>query len=114
MKIGFKIETKKTVDFFKKIPRTIGEHFFLSFVFAALLAFLIGALIFYRFVFLTKNAALNILERPVFFNEDVYKKVLEEISNREKIIQELDSKQYSNPFASISSETGPIQPPIQP
>src|SRR4030042_6112645 len=106
MKIGFKIKTQKTIIFFKKIPRIIGEHFFLSFVFAALLASIIGAFIFYRFIFLTKNAALNILERPVFFNVDVYKKVLEEMRNREKIIKELDSKQYSNPFAPISSETG--------
>lgn len=110
MKIGFKIGTQKTRIFFQKIPKTIGEHFFLSFVFVVLLASIIGAFIFYRFVFSIKNAAINILERPVFFNEDVYKKVLEEISAREKIIQELDSKQYSNPFAPTSGETGTSTP----
>ena len=110
MKIGFKIETKKIVNFFKKIPRTVGEHFFLSFLIVTFIAFILGGLIFYRYIFVPKNAEVNILESPVFFNVDIYKKVLEELQNREQTIQELNSKQYSNPFqipAPVPNETIP-------
>ena len=100
MKLPFKIGAKKTKDFFKKFPRAIGEHFLLSFIFSALIAFIIGGVIFY----------INLLERPVLFNVDVYKKVLEETQNREKVIQELDSKQFLNPFVPISNETSPSSP----
>lgn len=110
MKIGLKTEAKRIKGFFKKLPRTIGEHFFLSFLFFVLLAIIFGGIVFYRYIFLAENTEINILERPVFFNIDVYNKVLEELQNREKIIQELDSVQYSNPFSapvSPSNETSP-------
>jgi len=113
MKFGFKIETKKTINYFKKIPRNIGEHFFLSFLIVTFVAFIIGGLIFYRYIFVAKNAEVNVLERPVFFNVDIYKKVLEELQNREQTIQELNSKQHSNPFqmpaipAPVPNETIP-------
>lgn len=105
-----KIKAKKIHIFLKKFPWIIGGHFFPSFLFAALLAFIIGGAIFYRYVFLTENVEFNILERPVFFQEDIYKEILEELNNRKKIIQELDSKEYSNPFAPIYGETGTSTP----
>jgi hypothetical protein len=99
MKITTKIETKRIKEFFKKIPRAIGKHFFLSFLFVVFLALVFGGLVLYQYVFLAESIEFNVPERPVFFDEDTYKKVLESWQAREKKIQEIESKQYSNPFS---------------
>jgi len=107
MKLSFKVGTKGIKNFSQKITRTIGDHFFFSFLIVVLFVIILGGAIFYNYVFLSENEKIDISERPVFFNEDVYKKVLEELSSRKKIIEDLNSKQYSNPFVPISNETSP-------
>jgi membrane peptidoglycan carboxypeptidase len=98
MKITTKIETKRIKDFFRRFSRFIGERFFLSFLFSVILALIVGGFVFYQYVFLVESIELNISETPVFFDEDIYKKVLEKWQNREREFQEIESKQYSNPF----------------
>lgn len=98
MKITTRIEAKKFKNYFSKLFRFIGERLFLNFLLVVVLAIIIGGFIMYRYVFLSENIQFNIVERPVFFDEVIYKKVLEEWEKRDKEFQEIESKQYLNPF----------------
>jgi len=98
MKITTKIETKRIKDFFRKFSRFIGERFFLNFLFSVILAFIVGGFVLYQYVFLAESIEINIPEKPIFFDEDIYKKVLEEWQIRDKEFQEIESRQYLNPF----------------
>ena len=98
MKITTKIETKRIKDFFRKFSRFIGERFFLSFLLFVILALIVGGFVLYQYAFLVDRIDFNTQEKPVFFNEDIYKKVLEEWQNREREFQEIESRQYPNPF----------------
>jgi hypothetical protein len=99
MKLSFKPEFRKIKEFSNKSLRFLGEHFFFSFLLIFLLTLILGGFIFYHYVFLAETTEHNIFEITIFFNEEAYEKVLEEWGNREKKIQEIDSGQYSNPFA---------------
>lgn len=103
MKLSFKIGFRKIKEFSNKSSRFLGEHFFFSFLLLFFLTLILGSLIFYHYVFLAEKTEPNISERTIFFNEEAYKKVLEEWGNREKKIQEIDSGQYSNPFTAPST-----------
>jgi len=102
MKITTKIETKRIKDFFRKTSKFIGERFFLNFLFTVILALIIGGFVFYKYVFLAESIQPDILETPIFFDGDIHKKVLEEWQNRDKEFQEIESKQYPDPFAAPS------------
>jgi hypothetical protein len=102
MKLSFKLEFRKIKEFSNKFSRFLGEHFFFSFLLILFLTLILGSFIFYQYVFLAETSEPNISEKPIFFNEGAYEKVLEEWGNREKKIQEIDSGQYSNPFVAPS------------
>jgi hemolysin-activating ACP:hemolysin acyltransferase len=108
MKLSFKLEFKRIKEFLNKSLRFLGEHLLSSFLLIFFLTLILGSFILYQYVFLVEKTEPNIFERPIFFNEDAYKEILEEWGNREKKIEAIDSGQYSNPFiAPISPNPTP-------
>ena len=97
MKIS-KIKFKKIKSFFKKLPKTLGEKSFLTFLLFLSIALFFGGLIFYRYVVLIKKANPEILERPFRFDQKTYQILLDFWQEKEKTFQWADLKEYPDLF----------------
>jgi len=93
-----KIKTKKIKDFFKRLPQTLGEKAFLTFLGLLLLALILGGIIFYQYNILVKRAEVQITEKPLQFQEKTYQDILKIWQEKEKRFQEIDLKEYPDPF----------------
>jgi len=97
-----KFKTEKIKQFFKKLPRTLGERSFLTFLGFLLIALILGGLIFYKYSFLVeKEPPTKIgegVEKPLKFNEKNYQEVLEIWQEKEKRFEEVNLKEYPNLF----------------
>ena len=93
-----KFKTEKIKQFFKKLPRTLGEHSFLTFLGFLLIALILGGLIFYKYSFLVEKEKPEVLEKPLKFKEKTYEAVLETWQEKEKRFEEVNSKEYPGPF----------------
>jgi len=93
-----KIKFKKAIEFFKKLPRTLGERAFLTFLGLLLIALIFGGLVFYKYSILVEKAEPEISEIPLKFKEKTYQDVLKIWQEKEKRFEEADLKEYPNPF----------------
>lgn len=92
----YKIKNKfREINFLKNIA----THFLISAILLFLISLILGAFLFYRYVFLVKKIKPIVVEKNFLLKEDVYKEVINILNNREQIIKEIDFKQYSNPFS---------------
>ena len=94
-----KINTKKIIDFVKKLPWILGKKAFLTFLISLFIWIIIGGIIFYQSIFSLKNEDVKILEKQLMFKEKNYQNILEVWEEKEKNIEEINSKQYINPFS---------------
>jgi len=99
-----KFKTEKIKQFFKKTPRVLGEHSFLTFFGLLLIALILGGLIFYKYSFLAGNEKPEVSEQPLKFKEETYQEVLKVWQEREKEFKEIDLKEYQDPFEEIKKE----------
>jgi len=93
-----KLKLKKIKDFLKKLPRTLGERAFLTFLGLLLIALIFGGLVFYKYSILVEKAEPEISEIPLKFKEKTYQDVLKIWQEKEKRFEEADLKEYPNPF----------------
>ena len=93
-----KIKIKKIGSFLKKLPRILGERAFLTFLGLMILSLILGAIVFYKYSFLTKKIEPQITERPLKFKEKTYEDVLKSWQEREERFKKADFKEYPNPF----------------
>jgi len=97
-----KFKTEKIKQFFKKLPRTLGEQSFLTFLGFLLIALILGGFIFYKYSFLVeKEPSTKIsegVEKPLKFKEKIYEAVLENWQKKEKRFEEVNFKEYPDPF----------------
>jgi len=93
-----KLKTKKIIDFFKKLPRTLGERSFLTFFILLIFALIFGAIVFYKYSFLVQKKEPEVSETPLKFQEKNYEAVLKIWQEKEKRFGEADSKIYPDPF----------------
>jgi len=93
-----KLKTKKIKDFFKKLPRTLGEKALLTFLGFLFLALIFGGIIFYKYGILAQKAEPQITEKPFQFEEKTYEGVLKIWQEKEKRFEAADLKIYPNPF----------------
>jgi len=93
-----KLKLKKIKDFLTKLPRTLGERAFLTFLGLLLIALIFGGLIFYKYSILVEKAEPEISEIPLKFKEKTYQDVLKIWQEKEKRFEEADLKEYPNPF----------------
>ena len=93
-----KFKIKKVGGFFKKLPRTLGERSFLTFLGLLLIALILGGIIFYQHSFLPEKEKPEVLEKPLKFQEKTSQAVLEIWQEKEKRFEETDLKLYPDPF----------------
>jgi len=97
----FKIKKKqleKIKNFFKCLPRIIGEHAFLTSLMLFFIAAILGGLVFYKYSILVEQRKSEFSEDLLYFDEKNLKQVLKAWQDREIRFQSADSEQYSNPF----------------
>jgi len=93
-----KIKTKKTKEFFQKLPRILGENAFLIFLGLLIIALILGGFIFYKYSILVAKMEPQVIEKPLQFKEKTYQAVLKFWQEKEKRFKEVDFKEYPNPF----------------
>jgi O-antigen/teichoic acid export membrane protein len=93
-----KFKIKKIGKFFKKLPRTLGERSFLTFLILLIIALIIGSLVFYKFSFLVKRQEIEVSRIPIKFQEKTYETVLKIWQEKEERFEEANLKEYPNPF----------------
>jgi len=93
-----KIKFKKIKDFLKKLPKTLGERAFLTFLGLLLVALIAGFLIFYKYSILAGKETPEISEKPLQFKEVSFQKVLEVWQEKEKRFEAAETKEHLDPF----------------
>jgi len=93
-----KIEIKKIEVFLKKLPKILGERAFLTYLGLLVLALILGGFIFYQYNILAKKTEVQITEKLLRFEEEVYDKVLKIWQEKEEKFEGADFKEYPNPF----------------
>lgn len=93
-----KLKIKKIKEFFKRLPRVLGERVLLTFLGLLLLALLFGGVIFYKYNILVKRVKVQIREESLQFQTKTYQDILKIWQEREKKFQETDFRIYSDPF----------------
>ena len=100
-----KFKIKEIKQFLKKLPRTLGERSFLTFLGLLLIAIIFSGFIFYKYSPPTKiGGGLEALEKPLKFNERVYQEVLKIWQEKEKKFEETNFKKYPDPFQPTLAE----------
>lgn len=96
--ITYKLKLNKIKAFFKKLPRVLGEHAFLSFLGLLFLSLLFGLFLFYKYDILVKNEKIDVVIKHSEFKEDSFQRILSAWEEREKKFREAELKEYPNPF----------------
>jgi len=94
-----KIDIKQLQSSAKKLPWKIANNLFVSFVVLIVLALLIGALIFFRFYVYSPQEEGESATPTFRFRSQIYQQVLDVWQEREKSLQETNSKQYPSLFS---------------
>jgi len=100
-----KFKIKEIKQFLKKLPRTLGKRSFLTFLGLLLIALIFSGFIFYKYSFLSEKEKLEVLEKPLKFNEKVYQDVLKIWQEKEKKFEEANFKEYPDSFRGIKIES---------
>lgn len=93
------IKLSQITEFFKPLPRLMGEHAFPTLLVLIFFALLSGGLLFYKYGFLAEKAKPEARIQPLQFQEDVYQNVLKEWARREKRFQDAGTKIYPDLFS---------------
>lgn len=105
-----KIKLNEIKVFFNKLPRTLGEKAFLTFLGLLIIFLIFGALLFYKYVFLVKKAQPEILEKPLQFKGELFQEILEKFAEREQKFEETETKEYPDPFIGTISVEEELTP----
>lgn len=93
-----KPDIKKTRKFFTRLPQTLAEKSFLSFLFLFMISLIFGVIVFYRHESSIKKASPKILEKTLQIEEKSYQEVLRVWEEKKERLNEIDSREYSNLF----------------
>jgi len=93
-----KIEGKKIGGFLKKLPKVLGEKAFLTYLGLLVLALILGGFIFYQYNILAKKNEVQVTEKLLGFEKEVYDKVLKIWQEKEENFEGADFKEYPNLF----------------
>jgi hypothetical protein len=91
----FKIDIKRLKKFLKKLAITLIGKGLLTLILIFFISIILGFLIFLK---CTKPSFIEKEKKTIEFDEKVYEKILEKWQEREKKFQEIDLKEYPNPF----------------
>lgn len=97
-KILKKIKITNIKGFFSRLPRTLAENYFYTFLGLIFVAVIIGLLIFYQCTFSSELKQQETTSDVLKFDQETYQKVLAEWQKRNQDYLQADDKIYSNPF----------------
>lgn len=83
----------KAIRFFLALPRWMGENPFLGFLVLLLIALGISSLVFYQYVFLLRDAAVESTVIETRFNEKAFERVMQELQQRQEAFTQTESFQ---------------------
>ena len=106
-----KIKIRRTKNFFKKLPKTLALHPFLTFWVLLSIALILGSIIFYKHSILAEKPEIETSKELLRFKQGVYQKVLDRWQQREENLENISLKEYINPFHMMRGE---ISPPVFP
>lgn len=84
--------------FLKKLPRFLAINAFLVSLGLILLALIISGFIFYKYSFLVSQREPGNSEKPVYFQEKIFRDISKIWEARKKRFEEADSKEYPDLF----------------
>lgn len=96
--IALNINFKKIKYYFLKIPGLLAENAFLTFLGLFLIVLVISSILFYKYDILIKKTVIKTDDQPIEFKEQIHSSVIQIWQEREKKLEQADSKIYLNPF----------------
>lgn len=93
-----KINLKKLKLFLKRVPGILAEKAVLTLFALIFLALVFGAFIFYRFSLLFESRLAPFEEEPLEFREELCRKFLETLDEKERRFEETELKSYPDFF----------------
>ncbi len=106
-----KIKIERIKNLFKKLPKTLALHPFLSFWGLLSIALILGGFVFYRYSILAEKLEIETARELLKFKQETYQEVINQWQQREESLENINSKQYINPF---QMTRGGISPPVLP
>lgn len=101
-----KIKIGKIKNILKKSPRGLALHPFLAFWVLLFIALILGGFIFYRYSVLAEKPE-GISREILRFQQETHQKVLNQWQRRKENLENIDSRQYINPFQEGASLSVP-------
>jgi len=98
------IKFKKIKEILQNFFWTIGKNVFITFLFLIFLTLIFSGFIFYKYSYLTEKKEPQIIEKPPYFKEALYQKILDEWQIRQKKFEEAEFKEYRNLFQTQITE----------
>lgn len=105
-----KIKPKKIKDFLIKLPRILGTRAFLTFLGLLFFAFVVGGIIFEKYSISAGREMPEVSDELLQFKEKTYQEILKVWQEKEKKLQEADSKKYPDLFRGIKGEVSKSEP----
>lgn len=96
-----KTEFKKIGRFFRKLPKYLGENAFLTSLEFIFISLILGTLLFYKYSILPERKEPRVLEKSLLFDEKNFQEFLKTWQERQKKLEEVESKTYFHPFRKI-------------
>jgi len=94
----FKFSHKKNKSSGKNIFLSLAQHSFGLILVLFLVSLAVGGVVYYRYIVLLQNQALNLTQKPARFREDQFQNLLKEQQNREIKLNAVDSQEYRDLF----------------
>jgi len=92
------IRPKQLIDSLANLITLAAEYAFITSLVFLAVSLIIGSLVFYKYSILPEKTEVPVEEVPLQFNEQTYQAVAKQWEDREKRFNEVDKKEYTNPF----------------
>jgi len=89
---------KIDVNKLKNIPFVIAEHAFWACLGLFILSLAVSLLLFFRYDYMAKKQVIESLGQECVFNREVYNNVLSTWKEQEESFNNINNKEYINPF----------------
>ena len=93
-----KLQFKKIKNIFKKLPKILVKHLFLTFLVGIFFSLFLGVVIFYQYSILEMKKVPQFTNELLKFDQRTYEIVLNKWQSRKERFLNVDLKKYPNPF----------------
>lgn len=92
------IKYGKIKDCLFNLLRSAAERLFLTFLVLVFISLLISSAVFYKYYVLPQKIEPELSQEVIKFQEDIYKKILQEWQDRGERFDAAKTKEYTDPF----------------